>query len=52
MTSFTSRVPKHPTNPDRTLEAILEDIKFRNENGDKLVHHDIHPTEVILTYEG
>lgn len=45
------KIPKDPNDCDKTLEAVLEDIKFRNENNRKLADYRIDPEEVVLTYE-
>ncbi|HUI08099.1 MAG TPA: hypothetical protein VL486_13955 [Verrucomicrobiae bacterium] len=48
---MTQEIPKHPTDPDQTLKAVLDDIKFRNSNGRILVDYEINTDKVILTYE-
>lgn len=45
------KIPKDPNDCDKTLEAVLKDIQFRNENNRKLVQFSIKPAEVVLTYE-
>jgi hypothetical protein len=51
MPQFQKKVPKHPTDCDRTLDAVLKDIKFQNKNGAKLVDYSIEADEVVLTYD-
>lgn len=45
------KIPKDPNDVDMTLEAVLKDIKFRNENNRKLVDYSVGREEVVLTYE-
>jgi hypothetical protein len=44
-------IPKHPTDPDRTLDEVLNDIVARNQFDRKLVRFQIRRAEVVLTYE-
>jgi hypothetical protein len=52
MDRFEKKIPKHPTDCDLTLAVVLEDVIFRNENGDELVKYSIEADFVVLTYEG
>ena len=51
MARFQKTVPKHPLDSDATLKAVLDNIKFQNENDAKLVDASIGANEVILMYE-
>jgi len=51
MARFQKTVPKHPLDSDATLKAVLDNIKFQNENDAKLVDSSIDANEVVLTYE-
>ncbi len=48
---ITHTIPKHPTDCGATLKLVLNDIKFSNENGYKLVSYEIKPSEVVLNCE-
>ena len=45
------RVPKDPNDVDGTLSAVLDNVKFRNENGRLLADYRIDDDEVVLTYK-
>ena len=51
MATITQTIPKHPTDPDQTLDAVLEDVVQRNALNRKLVGFVIKPKEVVLAYE-
>lgn len=51
MAQFKKKVPKHPTDCDQSLRAVLDNIKFNNENDAKLVDYTIKPKEIELNYE-
>jgi len=44
-------IPKDPADCDGTLDALLTDVKFRNDNHLKLTDFAIAATEITLTYE-
>ena len=48
MARFQKTVPKHPLDSDATLKAVLDNIKFQNENDAKLVDSSIDANEAIL----
>jgi hypothetical protein len=48
---ITDTIPKHPTDCDKTLGLVLDNIVFRNNNGYKLVKYEIKPDEVVLNYK-
>jgi hypothetical protein len=48
---ITHTIPKHPTDINKTLGLVLDDIKFSNQNSYKLVTYEIKPDEVVLNYE-
>ena len=53
MAQFTKTIPKHPTDCNKTLDAVLDNIKFNNENDTKLMAYSTgDPEEVVLTYDG
>jgi hypothetical protein len=43
-------VPKNPGNIDATLTAVLELIKFRNDNQRVLTEFSVNPNDVTLTF--
>jgi hypothetical protein len=51
MARFQKTVPKHPHDSDATLKAVLDNIKFQNENDAILVDSSIDDDEVVLIYE-
>jgi hypothetical protein len=44
-------IPKHPTDPDKTLDEVLFDVVERNRFDRKLVRYEIKKSEVVLTYK-
>jgi hypothetical protein len=48
---ITHTIPKHPTDSDETLRLVLDDIKFSNQNGYKLVSYQIESDKVVLNYD-
>ncbi len=51
MASITQTILKHPTDADKTLDAVLEDIVQRGALNRRLVGFDVKSKEVTLTYE-
>lgn len=51
MAQFPKTIQKDPVDPDATLEEVLKNIKFYNENEAKLIAWTKSKTEVVLTYE-
>ena len=47
----TTTIPKDPADVDGTLDAVLMDVKFRNDNHLKLTDYSIAATVITLTYE-
>jgi uncharacterized protein YheU (UPF0270 family) len=45
------RIPKHPIDPDQTLDEVLHDIVARNGFDRKLFRYEIKQMEVVLTYQ-
>jgi hypothetical protein len=43
-------IPKDPNDVDGTLTAVLDLIKFRNNNQRRLTDYSIKDDEVILTF--
>ncbi|MBI5683782.1 MAG: hypothetical protein HZC54_01750 [Verrucomicrobia bacterium] len=44
-------VPKHPTDPNQTINAVLDSVLFRNKNKRRLVKYNNQATQIVLTYE-
>lgn len=44
------KIPKNGADCDGTLDAVLTDIAFRNDNNLKLTGFKVTATEIILTY--
>ena len=47
---MTQNVPKHPTDCDETLKAVLDNVIFNNANNYHLISYEIRPNEVVLHY--
>jgi hypothetical protein len=51
MAEYSKTVPKHPTDCDETIRAVLDAVIFYTDDGDTLVRYEIRPAEVVLTFE-
>ena len=51
MAEVIQTLPKHPGNPDRTLDDVLHDVVQRAGFSRKLIRYTIRPGEVELVYE-
>lgn len=51
MPEYTKTVPKHPTDSDETLKAVLEVIIFQTADTDEFIHYKIKPGKVELIFE-
>jgi hypothetical protein len=51
MSEYTKIVPKHPTNADETLKAVLEVIIFQTADADEFIQYKIKPDKVELIFE-
>lgn len=50
MAQITKKVPRHP-DCDQTLQAVLEEIQFRNQNQRLLTSFSVGSAEVVLNFE-
>ena len=48
---YTKTIPRHPTDHDKTLREVLDDVIGQNALNGKLVEREVKAKEVILTYE-